>query len=254
MAPLKSIGDCPAVTPDQVRGDGGRGSASPPSGGAASGIAAFAGPPPSCRHPRARPEEPPTRHVLSSPSIPATQSRAYNPPIPPRIHRKALRRGGVGAGREGRTRNLTHRVRGKWSPSGDPGEAAGRRAGPSFLLIKSPGVPVWHTRGSGLASGGACGESPGSPGAMEDGADRQPWLRHRKSEGVHGSFSGKARHRSHRPVPAERLESRAKTAERGAGWCQYINITDAAAPAPRPHADPSSRRSGARAALGVLHD
>ncbi|MBP1845045.1 hypothetical protein J2046_003314 [Rhizobium petrolearium] len=62
-------------------------------------------------------------------SFPALFTRACNHPVPHRIHRKAFRRGGAGAGGEGRTRNLIVRVRGKWSPSGDTGEAKRLRTG-----------------------------------------------------------------------------------------------------------------------------
>jgi len=71
----------------------------------------------------------------------------YNPPVPHRIHRKAFRRGGAGAGVEGKTQSLNLRVRGKWSPSGDTGRGDGQRTGPSSLDARksAPGVPVRHT-------------------------------------------------------------------------------------------------------------
>ena len=79
---------------------------------------------------------------------PPASSMPTIPPSRSRIHRKALRRGGVGAGREGKTRNLMHRACGKWSPSGDTGEAAGYRTDPAVSAPNgASGVPVRHTRG-----------------------------------------------------------------------------------------------------------
>jgi hypothetical protein len=79
---------------------------------------------------------------------PPASSMPTIPPSRSRIHRKALRRGGVGAGREGKTRNLMHRACGKWSPSGDTGKW--RDVGPILPFHApngAPGVPVRHTRG-----------------------------------------------------------------------------------------------------------
>ena len=129
--------------------------------------------------------------------FPRPQNPCHTPLIPPRIHRKALRRDGVGAGLEGKTRNLMHRVRGKWSPSGDPGEAAGIGPVLPFHPINSAGVPVWHITGWSRARVTSGAERPGLPEAVEDGADRQPWLRRRKPEGVHGRLERGARYCSH---------------------------------------------------------
>ena len=129
--------------------------------------------------------------------FPRSPRSCHTPLIPPRIHRKALRRGGVGAGLEGKTRNLMHRVRGKWSPSGDPGEAAGVGPVLPFHPINSAGVPVWHIKGWSRARVTSGAERPGLPEAVEDGADRQPWLRRRKPEGVHGRLERGARYCSH---------------------------------------------------------
>jgi hypothetical protein len=74
----------------------------------------------------------------------------------PRIHRKALRRGGVGAGREGMTRNLMHRACGKWSPSGDTGEMAGCRTNP---VVSRPERRVGRACAAhkGIGNGGCVG-------------------------------------------------------------------------------------------------
>ena len=74
-------------------------------------------------------------HDFPSPLIPAQKSYGHTFPVPSRIHREASRRGGTGAGCEGETQDLTARVRGKWFPSGDTGEAVTRvRTGPPLLL------------------------------------------------------------------------------------------------------------------------
>jgi hypothetical protein len=89
---------------------------------------------------RRRPRRPSSGDVNAShPLIFQQNPLPISPPSPtmptilpsrPRIHRKALRRGGVGAGRGGMTRNLMPRACGKWSPSGDTGEMAGCRTDP----------------------------------------------------------------------------------------------------------------------------
>jgi len=72
---------------------------------------------------------------------------AYNLPVPFRIRWQACQSGGAGAGHEGETQNLIVRVRGKWFPSGDTGEAERLRNDPfaSDARKSAPGVPVRHT-------------------------------------------------------------------------------------------------------------
>jgi len=135
------------------------------------------------RHPRAEDPREPARPLLPgkhTPVFPAPRTRAYNPPIPPRIHCKALQRGGIGAGREGKTQNLTHRARGKWSPSGDTGEAIGRRTGP-FASCPERRAGRACAAHKGAEDGGCAGivagmdtvrkEAPSVRFAMERGAD-----------------------------------------------------------------------------------
>jgi len=67
----------------------------------------------------------------------------------------------------------------------------GCRTGPAISPDKFGGRACGAHKGIGFGAGDVRGVSPGLPGAMEDGADRQPWLRQRKSEGVHGAFRWK---------------------------------------------------------------
>ena len=163
------------------------------------------------------------RQEKPPPIFPAPSLHAYNSPVPHRIHRKAFRRGGAGAGVEGKTQSLIVRVRGKWSPSGDTGRGDGQRTGPSSLDARksAPGVPVRHT-------------------GWPNGWFRRTFLSVRVKRRVrrrrHGSLaitrfargpcgilgfnprrtpSGKAK--------AEGPKSRIKTAERGAERCHLLN-------------------------------
>ena len=105
---------------------------------------------------KSRRKGPVARHLRQSrrkpkenffPFIPLLLTHAYNFLVPHRIHQEASWRGGAGAGDGGKTQNLILRVRGKWSPSGDTGEAGWFRTGqPASDARKSaPGVPVRHT-------------------------------------------------------------------------------------------------------------
>ncbi len=177
-------------------------------------------------------------HVLAAkkhvPHFPHPSTPCLQSPIPPRIHRKALRRGGVGAGREGATHTLTHRARGKWSPSGETGEMAGRRTGPPFCPDHVAGrACVAHNMAAA-----PCGVRglPRSHGAVEDGADRQSWLRHRDPEGVHDPFFGRARHRSHAPRHRREAEVAGKNRRTGRWTVPHTNIQSRQPPAPRPNA------------------
>jgi len=196
--------------------------------------------PPFC-HPRARPEDPrgPERphSPVKRPSVfPAPRTRAYNSPIPPRIHRKALRRGGVGAGYEGQTRNLMRRVRGKWSPSGDPGEAAGRRAGPSV----SPDKFVGRACGAHKGVESRQGDVRGSKGPVHP----KQWKT--APTGSHGCGAVSLRacmvssKEGHATVPMDshpprETEVAGKNRRTGRRKGPYTNHSDEAPPAPRPH-------------------
>jgi hypothetical protein len=95
-----------------------------------------------------------------------------------------------------------------------------RRTGRLFPCPhRAPGVPVRHTgwRDSAVWRPGVC-KDPVRAARVEDGADRQSWLRHREPEYVHDALPEEG----HATVPtnpaiAERPKSRIKTAERGAG-------------------------------------
>ena len=115
-----------------------------------------------------------------------------------RIHRKALRRGGIGAGREGRTQDFTAGVRRKWSPSGEGGNRRKCRTG------RSSGVPVRHTRGP------ATGETATMPFLLSQGGGEDGDILTDQPCPAEGAAS--------RP---ERPKLRIKTAERGAGKRQY---------------------------------
>jgi len=91
-----------------------------------------------------------------APISPPSSTAPTMPPSRPRIHRKALRRGGVGAGREGVTRNFMHRACGKWSPSGDTGETAGCRTDPVVLRPERRAGRACATH-KGIGIGGCVG-------------------------------------------------------------------------------------------------
>lgn len=95
----------------------------------------------------------------------------YTLPVPSRIHRQACRRDGAGAGFEGETQNLIIRVRGKWSPSGDTGEADKVWTGlPASDARKSaPDVPVRHT---GWLNGRFCRAASPSEASSRSGECR----------------------------------------------------------------------------------
>ncbi len=146
------------------------------------------------------------------------------PPSRPRIHRKALRRGGVGAGLEGMTRNLMHRARGKWSPSGDTGEMAGYRTDPA---VSCPERRVG--RACAAHKGAELADASASSAGMETGrvvaapSAVSPRRALRMSNGH--ALPGNRRSTPSSPAFAERPESRAKTAERGAGRCHLTLFT-----------------------------
>ena len=96
-------------------------------------------------------------HAKKSPRIfPALPTRAYNPPIPPRIHCQAWQRGGIGARLGAKTQTPRHRACGKWSPSGDTGEATGHRTGP-FASRPERRVGRACAAHKGAGSGGCVG-------------------------------------------------------------------------------------------------
>ena len=72
----------------------------------------------------------------SAPHFPRLSNLCLQSPIPPRIHCQAWQRGGVGAECGAKTRNSTHRACGKWSPSGDMGEAMGCRTDPVVSCLR----------------------------------------------------------------------------------------------------------------------
>ena len=179
------------------------------------------------RHaPTALPNTPRQTHPAKkhAPHFPRPANPCLQSPIPPRIHRKALRRGGVGAGREGATQNFTHRARGKWSPSGETGEMAGCRTGPPFCPDQVAGRAC-AAHNMAAAPCGVRGLRPCSHGAVEDDADRRSWLRHREilRACMTPSQEGRATVPTD-PAIAERPQSRAKTAERGAARCHVLYI------------------------------
>jgi hypothetical protein len=98
-----------------------------------------------------RPEKNP--HTL----IPALQIRAIIAPFRRRIHRKALRRGGIGAGRGGRTQDFTAGVRGKWPPSGDGGGRDGVGPAASSRVPTQRRACLCGTQGGGTVPCGVRG-------------------------------------------------------------------------------------------------
>ena len=177
------------------------------------------------------------------PSLSSKSTRRFSPP-PRSMPTISLSRRGYTARRdseagsargvrEGRARNLTHRVRGKWSPSGDPGETKGRRAGPSVCPDKFGGRACVAHKGMGSRSGNVRGGSaPVRPIAVEDDANGRPWL------GIVDSLAcmvpseeGRATVPWNAILP-ERPKSRAQTAERGAGRCHVYIFSRGTAGAP----------------------
>ncbi len=170
-----------------------------------------------------------TRHGTPSPPqkttptrFPAHRTHAYNRPIPPRIHCKALQRGGDGAGCVGKTQNLMHRARGNWSPSGDTGEAARVSDRPFRFMPRT-------ARRACL-----CGTQGGRDWRMRrhrppewKGPEGDPFRPHRLAcaAGDNGpDRSGNRRQTSTVPVLAEGPKSRAQTAERGAERCHVLTF------------------------------
>ncbi len=154
-----------------------------------------------------------------SPRIfPALQTCAYNPPIPPRIHCQAWQRGGVGAVCGAKTQNLTHRACGKWSPSGDMGEAMGCRTDPVVSCSRRrAGCACAVHKGAGI---GGC---VGIVRRVETRGKVKTFRRDRQSVRSRCQTAlcppGNRRTTSSIPAFAERPKSRAKTAERGAERC-----------------------------------
>ena len=76
---------------------------------------------------------------------PASRSALTLAPFRPRIHHKALWRGGAGAGFGGETQDPRFRVRGKWSPLATWGQGGGLWAAQNLAGPDSaPGAPVWR--------------------------------------------------------------------------------------------------------------
>ena len=150
--------------------------------------------------------------------FPARQTCAYNPPIPPRIHCQAWQRGGVGAGCGEETQDLTHRACGKWSPSGDMGEATGCRTDPVVSC------PKWRAGCACAARKGAgTGGCVGIVRRVEQAGRRKSSVGIARACGFDVKTAlfppGNRRVTSAIPGFAEGPESRAKTAERGAERC-----------------------------------
>ena len=122
------------------------------------------------------------------------------------------------------TRNLMHRARGKWSPSGDTGEAAGCRTDPA---VSCPERRVG--RACAAHKGAELADASASSAGMETGrvvatpSAVSPRRALRMSNGH--ALPGNRRSTPSSPAFAERPESRAKTAERGAGRCHLTLFT-----------------------------
>ncbi len=169
-----------------------------------------------------------TRHTLSSSLhphdiFPAPQTCAYNPLIPPRIHCQAWQRDGIGAMCGEETQDLTHRACGKWSPSGDMGEAMGCRTDPVVSCLKRrAGCACAAHKEAG--TGGCVGivRRTGTRGKAKTFRRGRQSVRSRCQNS--DEPSGNRRTTSTIPAFAEGSESQAKTAERGAERChiQYI--------------------------------
>jgi hypothetical protein len=155
--------------------------------------------------------------------------------IPPRIHCKALQRGGVGACGAGRTCAFITRACGKWSPSGDTGEAAGCRTSP-FASCPGRRAGCACAAHKGAGSGGCVGivrRDDRSP----EGEPFRP-VRHgvRPDDKNGQAHPGNRRRTPPAPALAEGPKSRAQTAERGAERCHPKHTLMRQLPAPRPKA------------------
>ena len=157
--------------------------------------------------------------------FPRHLSLIYNLPIPSRIHCQAWQRGGIGAMCGEETQDLTHRACGKWSPSGDTGEAAGYRTSPvASRLERRVGRACAAHKGAG--SGGCVGivrRDVAFPGRVRGALSSTITSKVRASRTQNGKKRIAETGGQHPPDPAfaEGPESRAKTAERGAGRCHF---------------------------------
>ena len=172
-------------------------------------------------------------HAKKPPRIfPALPTRAYNLLIPPRIHCQAWQRGGVGAGLGARTQNPMHRACGKWSPSGDMGEAEGCRTDPSASC-------PWRRAGCACAAHkeagtGGCVGIVRRDGNTPEGFYLPPGSPRRAVPVSNGDALPGNRRAHPRSRPLQRDPSRGQKPPNGAPEGVILQISDAAPPAPRP--------------------
>ncbi len=179
-------------------------------------------------HP-APPASPRNRAVFSPPREPA-------PTISPSRRGYTARRGSeAGSARGVRGGRKTSRTGS--AENGLPPVIRGKRrgVGPNLPLRPDNAGRACAAHNMAAAPCGVRGSEPGSHGAVEDGADRQSWLRHRRSEGVHDPFPGRACHRSHAPRHRRETGVAGKNRRTGRRKVSFLNISDAAPPAPRPN-------------------